>query len=603
MKNLDAVALILCVGTVVLGFSETSEARNLGSSYSVGSSFVVGDVSGQVTATGEGVAWTAYLDGEIGATPVFSENLENVFLSTYANSVYALKADDGTVKWRFSADSPFYASPVEDQNGNLFASSRAGLLYSLDAQTGAERWSYDLGSEVGYSGVVTRSGLIIVSTAAGVLAAFDSDYAAGVTPIWQLQFGGATGAPIIDWLGNLYIGSDDGLLTSIDTSNGAVRWQVGLGSKAVASPVIDHNGYIYVASYTPGKVFKLDMLTGGVVWESPLGEAQRFFSSPILLGRNELYIGSREGKVFRFITDEVTPTPQIVADFGSEILASPSIGGNGSLQFVTIDGETHDISGEYTLNLGAWPMFGGDSRRSYNQTDTDIDGDNLPDSWELAYGLDPLNDADAQGDIDSDDLSNLAEFQLLSDPVDPDTDNDGMTDGWEVENQLNLFESSDADTDIDGDGLTNVQEFDLGSDIRSIDSDSDGMPDGWEHNYGLNLIDPIDRDLDSDLDGLSNIDEFNYETFPNNPDSDGDGISDGVEVSLGLDPSGDNDDSEIDPDLDGLVNREEIEYGTDINNSDTDGDGVNDGDEVALGRNPTFNEAIIVIVNSLILGS
>ena len=48
----------------------------------------------------------------------------------------------------------------------------------------------------------------------------------------------------------------------------------------------------------------------------------------------------------------------------------------------------------------------------------DSDGDGMPDTWELAYSLDPLNPADANLDSDGDGLTNRQEFQVGTNPRD-----------------------------------------------------------------------------------------------------------------------------------------------------------------------------------------
>ena len=62
----------------------------------------------------------------------------------------------------------------------------------------------------------------------------------------------------------------------------------------------------------------------------------------------------------------------------------------------------------------------------------DSDGDEMPDVFETANGLDPLNPLDASGDLDEDGLTNIQEFNLGTRANNPDTDNDGVNDGDEV---------------------------------------------------------------------------------------------------------------------------------------------------------------------------
>lgn len=100
-----------------------------------------------------------------------------------------------------------------------------------------------------------------------------------------------------------------------------------------------------------------------------------------------------------------------------------------------------------------------------DECDTDDDGDGIPDTVEIAAGLNPLSAADAAGDLDADGINNLIEYQI----------------GTEIA-------VHDSGLDPDTDGLTNLQEVQAGTDINNPDSDGDGINDGTEVADGRNPL-------------------------------------------------------------------------------------------------------------------
>ena len=171
---------------------------------------------------------------------------------------------------------------------------------------------------------------------------------------------------------------------------------------------------------------------------------------------------------------------------------------------------------------------------SYDSPAWDTDSDGMPDGWEVGNLLDPLDPADAHGDLDTDGLTNLQEHRHGTDQLKEDTDDDGLEDGDEV----NVHGTNPLRPDTDGDGFTDLQEITLKAnwpclDPLAWDSDGDMLPDGWELQYGLSPCECAATNSlawDADNDGLGLLDEYRYCTDPFNPDTDGDGVWDGDEV-------------------------------------------------------------------------
>jgi len=272
---------------------------------------------------------------------------------------------------------------------------------------------------------------------------------------------------------------------------------------------------------------------------------------------------------------------------------------NTAANNVDTDGDgSNDNVDVFPLNAAEWLDSDGDTIG--NNADPDDDNDLIPDVYELANGLNPLLNTDANTDLDGDGLTNLEEFNAntaannvdtdgdgsndnvdvfplnaaewldtdgdtIGNNADPDDDNDLIPDVYELANGLNPLLSSDAVTDLDGDGLTNLEEFNANTAANNVDTDSDGSNDKVDV-FPLNAAEWLDSDGD---------------TIGNNADTDDDNdlIPDVYELANGLNPLLSSD-AITDLDGDGLTNLEEFNANTAANNVDTDGDGSNDNVDV-----------------------
>jgi YD repeat-containing protein len=91
---------------------------------------------------------------------------------------------------------------------------------------------------------------------------------------------------------------------------------------------------------------------------------------------------------------------------------------------------------------------------------------------------------DAAGNFTSQGVSNSPDTDgdLIANFADPDDDNDGMPDAWEIQYGLNPLDPADAAQDADGDGLTNLAEYQAGSHPLVADASTDAdipFVPGW----------------------------------------------------------------------------------------------------------------------------
>lgn len=276
--------------------------------------------------------------------------------------------------------------------------------------------------------------------------------------------------------------------------------------------------------------------------------------------------------------------------FGGIKRTGPCCGFNGNLDDIGIWNTSLNSIQIEAINQGVSPTLIDES--------IDSDNDGLPDYWELVYGLDPADDGSGNindgpdGNTDGDSLTQLQEFQFLSDPNDEDSDDDTLND------DIESADGSDPNRiDSDSDGLEDAEEKIIGSSPISDDTDDDGLGDAFEVSHDLDPNDNGTTDIingasgDPDLDSLSNLEEQALGTDPQDNDSDNDNLIDGEEVNNhGTNPANDDSDGdtildgeEITPGLDGFI--------TDPLSEDTDRDSITDDDEILNGSDPTDQDS------------
>ena len=225
-----------------------------------------------------GEAW------ERGRPEIDPANLR-VFVGSSDRGLYAMRADDGRILWRFETLGAVQSEPLYDPNEDVvYFGSNDGALYKVKAETGELLWRFSTNAEVARKPVLAN-GLLYFTNANDTLVAVDP--ATGKLQ-WQRHHAPAGGMEIAGYAGptvakgRVYTAFSNGTVAAYDALDGSEAWPpVDLTAEAEqlsgeqpkyldsdATPIFDTieaGDVIYVASFAGG-VFALDAETGARIW-------------------------------------------------------------------------------------------------------------------------------------------------------------------------------------------------------------------------------------------------------------------------------------------------------------------------------------------------
>jgi outer membrane protein assembly factor BamB len=217
--------------------------------------------------------------------PALDPTHRRVFVGSSDHGLYAIRAEDLAILWRFETLSAVQCEPLYDEAEDVvYFGSNDGALYKVAALDGALIWRHNTNAEVARRPVL-RSGVIYVVNANDTLIAID---AASGKLKWHQHRTPALGMEVAGYAGpalgrdKVYAAFSDGTVQAYSLEDGSEQWPtVDLAAEAEQSngdvpryldvdttPVVDRhpNGtVVYVAGYAGG-VFALDAENGTRVW-------------------------------------------------------------------------------------------------------------------------------------------------------------------------------------------------------------------------------------------------------------------------------------------------------------------------------------------------
>ena len=190
--------------------------------------------------------------------------------------VVALDANDGSHKWDVRVPAEVITAPVIAQ-GMVFVRSNDGRVTALDAATGERRWFHDQEGPTltvrGNAPLTAGPGVLFVGNDDGTMSTLAMQDG---RPLWNQAIGqpegrselermaDVDGAPVLEG-NNLYVTSFKGETMAIDGPSGRPIWSRdhgGAGTPGVSSGLV-------VVSDTGGTVWGLDKASGSAMWSQP----------------------------------------------------------------------------------------------------------------------------------------------------------------------------------------------------------------------------------------------------------------------------------------------------------------------------------------------
>jgi outer membrane protein assembly factor BamB len=269
------------------------------------------------------------------ATPVYDPTAGVLYVGSLDRGVYAIRAVDGAVLWRFQTLGGVEGTPTL-HNGTLYIGSGDGALYALNASDGSMRWRFATVAEIVHAPLVDGDSVFVVN---GDDTVFSVNRANGEQR-WRYRReppGGITGgghAGLLHARNRLYTGFADGHIVALDPAEGGVVWErdTGVDSEGAdganeahrtidvdTTPVLA-DGNLFAASYTAG-LYALDPDSGSVRWR-----VDRLLNVSAIVGDGRyLYVTSANSGLVK-----VSPADGEILwarDLGARALAAPVVRG------------------------------------------------------------------------------------------------------------------------------------------------------------------------------------------------------------------------------------------------------------------------------------
>lgn len=284
---------------------------------------------------------TLPLGGNSRVTPSIDEISRRIYLGVSNSNFFAIDYLTGRVGWNVICDAPIESSAVITADRKLVFMTKVGTMYGFDISTGvahtAPGWKVNFGEVSLKSVAIDDTNHIIFGTDKGNVYKVKLEPNGTINTLWKVRVSTSiNSSPVIDSQGFIYIGDEEGFLSKLNPSTGAILWKFDAKAPIRSTPAISNFESINFATQT-GTLFSLDV-DAKLRWKY---NANSPISANILYIDNMLYLGTEEGDLIALYDNPNTNT------------TSPNA----------------RVLNQSTTNPPVWATFQGDFRRTGSKKD------------------------------------------------------------------------------------------------------------------------------------------------------------------------------------------------------------------------------------------
>jgi outer membrane protein assembly factor BamB/tRNA A-37 threonylcarbamoyl transferase component Bud32 len=272
--------------------------------------------------------WRFKCDDEIRSTAVVVNNI--VYIGSYDNHLYSLKADSGELIWKHRAADGIAGAPFVYKNSILIGAAD-GFLYNLHRETGRLKWRMETAGPI-YSSPRADSDHIFFGSDDGNLYAVN---ASSGRKVWQYNAHSAVrSTPLINEE-RVYFGTEGGYVFCLDFS-GTVKWQFRARRSVTSSPVLAED--MIIVGSMDSTVYAVDANSGWALWRF---RTRRPIVSTPAVADGTVFIGSSDGNLYAL--DLYSGRQVWVFETEAQINSSPTISDN-AVYFGATDGMLYSLN-------------------------------------------------------------------------------------------------------------------------------------------------------------------------------------------------------------------------------------------------------------------